>query len=191
MDHMRNQSFWELVLQDGSFFIRNVTIGGDVNLTILDSGIWGTRSKLEPLSPYFTNLFEITKLVDTKPLHFLPTWRNGKEGDMKVANRLDRFWLDENLVLYSTKYRSWVEKNHISYHYPLCLQLECLGELEMYPFKSNYSWISKKDYSSLLYKHQKHFDVGSVVLQSVGLHLSYQQLTDINKATLNHITYNI
>ena len=48
----------------------------------------------------FINLLEVTILVDVEPLEIKPTWTNNQVGINGVAKRLDKFILDEELLMH-------------------------------------------------------------------------------------------
>ena len=52
-------------------------IGGDLNLTLVDSKIWGVGILNEQLHGYFNSYFEQVGLIDIEPPILSPTWSNG------------------------------------------------------------------------------------------------------------------
>ena len=73
--------FWDKVLREGLLNSPNLILGGDLNLTMSSSEIWGKRAVLDPLSSFFKHLFDSVGLIDTAPSIVGPTWRNGRVGD--------------------------------------------------------------------------------------------------------------
>jgi hypothetical protein len=56
--------------------------------------MWGAATHLDPLSAFFTELFDKAGLVDVLPDAVVPTWRNGRSGDASISKRLDRVLSD-------------------------------------------------------------------------------------------------
>ena len=75
----------------GILSLPNLVLGGDLNLTLHSSEIWGTKASMDPLSSLFLSLFESVGLVDVTPLVAGPTWRNGRVGNEGISKRLDHF----------------------------------------------------------------------------------------------------
>ena len=60
-------------------------LGGDLNLTLRSSEIWGSKATLDPLSSHFLSLFESVGLVDVAPLVAGPTWSNDRVEDEGIS----------------------------------------------------------------------------------------------------------
>ena len=85
------QQFWEAVggsgiLQD-PFFI----LGGHLNLILDASEVWGSFSRLDPLSNSFCQFFQKNNLIDVVPSLSSPTWRNGRVGEAAISKILYMF----------------------------------------------------------------------------------------------------
>lgn len=85
------KGFWDWLDSCGLLFIQSVILAGDLNLTMEDGEIWGQKSKKDPLSGYFKDLFTNNSLKDIIPCPVSPTWRNGRCGAEGISKRLDRF----------------------------------------------------------------------------------------------------
>lgn len=118
------KSFWQNVQVEGLLNLDNLILVGDFNLVLNDSEVWGVGANLDPLSNYFQHTFASVGLVDIIPSILELTWSNGRLGLNMVSKRLDRFLMGESLSGKFLKYRSWVELNPISDHYPIYLQLD-------------------------------------------------------------------
>ena len=77
---------------------QNLILGGDLNLTMSSSKVWGKNNRADSLGPYFRHMFEQKGLVDVAPIKIIPTWRNKRSGDQGVSKRLDRFLVLEHLI---------------------------------------------------------------------------------------------
>ena len=72
-------------------------IGGDLNLTLVDSEIWGAGKINDQLYGFFNSYFQQAGLVDIKLLVLSPTWSNSRLGKEGIAKRLDYFFMAETL----------------------------------------------------------------------------------------------
>jgi hypothetical protein len=61
------------------------------------------------MAGFFKDLFVKNKLVDIMPAEIVPTWRNGRDGNDSIEKILDHFYVAEDLLVTSQRYRSWVE----------------------------------------------------------------------------------
>jgi hypothetical protein len=125
-------------------------VGGDLNLTLSAREVWGDHARLDSQSFYFSELFSKMGLVDILPFHLSPTWRNGRSGSAGISKRLDRFLIHEDLLGSFDKCRSWTINSVISYHNPICLQLEESSDRYPSPFKFNRAWLTEPDFILLV-----------------------------------------
>jgi len=109
-------------------------------------------TKVGNLDDYYNDLFSSRKLIDIKPNKPVPTWSNGHRGLEAVSRRLDRFLVDEDLLLDVGLHRSWVKFPYISDHAPVLLQLAAQPAFKVYPFKFNDQWLGEKQYTELVFK---------------------------------------
>ena len=68
-----HELFWEKAFCGGLLSIPNLVLGGDLNLTLYSSEIWGIKASLDPLSHHFLSLFNSVGLVDLAPQYAGPT----------------------------------------------------------------------------------------------------------------------
>jgi hypothetical protein len=127
-----------------------IIVGGDLNFTLSMREVWGASSRIDPLSDFFTSLLHTSGLVDVQPSKLTPTWRNGRTGADGIAKRLDRFLLDESLLICNYKVRSWVINSTISDHNLICLQLDSYAQKSSPPFKFNATWVNDQDFTLLI-----------------------------------------
>ena len=64
--------FWNNVLAGGIFDPPNIILVGDLNFTISDAKIWGSKARIDTLAPFFSQLLTTTNMVDLAPLLALP-----------------------------------------------------------------------------------------------------------------------
>lgn len=82
------QSFWERVANDGLLPDEHLVIGGDINLTLSATEVWGGRASLDPLSYFFNELFIASNLTKIQQVVLRPTWTNESCGNEGIAKRL-------------------------------------------------------------------------------------------------------
>lgn len=69
----------------------------------------------------FNSLFLASRLVDIEPYPMLPTWRNSLVGVNGITKWLDRFLLEDYLLISFQKYKSCVGWETILDHQPIWL----------------------------------------------------------------------
>lgn len=67
----------------------NISIGGDLNLTINKDEIRGDRGREDMLSHFFLDKFETRNLVDVESVSLKPTWYNNQAREEGNHKRLD------------------------------------------------------------------------------------------------------
>ena len=86
-----------------------------------DHEIWGPKARLDPLASYFSNLH--LKLIDLDPQNLKPTWTNRWVGEERIAKRLNRFMITEDLLEEDFMFKQWVDSGADFDHLPICLEL--------------------------------------------------------------------
>lgn len=76
----------------------NLVIGVDLNFPLGLSETWGPSTHVNPLSNFFSKKISDKKLMDINLINPRPTCRNRKTGEARVAKRLDRFLMREEVV---------------------------------------------------------------------------------------------
>ena len=133
-------TFWDNAFDSGFLGAPDLILGGDLNLTLNSSEIWGTKSCSDPLSSYFKGLFDSLELLDIAPPCAGPTWRNGRADSEGISKRLDRFLISGHLLPSLGLYRVWTHCSDISDHYPIILEWNKHNSSHNYPFKFNPVW---------------------------------------------------
>lgn len=90
--------------------MKDVTIGGDLNLTLSLKEIWGSHGKLDSLSSHFTNLFRDNALVDVQLGVLGPMWTNGRSRNEALAKRMDQYVVSKVFLNSLNKFKSWTTK---------------------------------------------------------------------------------
>ena len=137
-------------IDNSSTCLPDLILAGYLNLTLNASEVWGSKAHIDPLGPYFTQLFAAFNLVDVAPLCAGPTSRNGRSGEEGISKRLDRFILSLNLIDLLPRHRVWYLPFVISDHYPLLLQWMEELATSYPPFKFNHSWLCDETFVNLV-----------------------------------------
>ena len=61
-------------------------------------------------------------MVDLLPTNMGSTWRNGRDGDVGVSKRLDRFLAFETFLFDRDHFQVWTQPFEILDHFPICLE---------------------------------------------------------------------
>jgi hypothetical protein len=72
-----------------------------------------------------------------------------KDGESSISKRLDIFFVAEDLIGPTMRYRSWVESTFISDHAPIYLQLDIGIPKIVHPFKFNLVWLKYVSFTNL------------------------------------------
>jgi hypothetical protein len=127
-------------------------LGGDLNFSLGAAEVWGPRTSPDPMTNYFTHFLDLHGLLDLEPVKLQLTWRNRRVGDDRVAKRLDRFLLKEELVDSLALARQWVACSGESDHNPIVLELCGRVRRAPNPFKFFEGWLKDPEYQALVRK---------------------------------------
>ena len=72
--YKNRESFWDTALASGFRTSPNLILGGDLNLILNSSEVWGHNPMPDPLSGYFLALFDSLDLRDLASSSTGPTW---------------------------------------------------------------------------------------------------------------------
>lgn len=97
--YLNRARFWDSLLNLELIDRSDLILGGDFNLSLGASEVWGPRAATDALANFFLQAFARKDLLDILLTKMIPTWRNKRAGDQRVAKRLDRFLVAERLVL--------------------------------------------------------------------------------------------
>jgi hypothetical protein len=111
-----------------------VILGGDLNLSLGPSEVWGLHARTDPLAEYFGQKFVDCKLTDLDPILLKPTWRNNRVGEDGVAKRLDHFLIVDSLLEKQLTMKQWIGYGGISDHYPIFLEFRQGSKKPTSPF---------------------------------------------------------
>jgi hypothetical protein len=97
-------------------------------------------------------------IIDIPPIKILPTWRNMRTGDARVAKILDHFLVHESLFDYPLQLKQWIDSGGDSDHYPIWLELDFGPKKPAIPFKFNTTWLEDEDFQNLVKENWMAFD---------------------------------
>jgi len=142
-------SFWNELLSKSVMRNHNLVIGGDLNFSIGNAETWGPSAKADSLSYFFMNALISHNLIDVNLIKLRPTWRNCRMGEARIAKKLDRFLLCEDLASRIPTFRQWVGEGGNSYHFPILMQLSKPPPKRATPFKLNPTWLQEESFNKL------------------------------------------
>ena len=148
--YSNRESFWGKVRAGDLLSLPSLILAGDINFTLNTGEIWGNFSRLDPLTPFFTQLLSDHHLVDLAPPCTGPTWKNCRAGIDGICKKLDKFLLSTDLVPSLHRYRVWSSIVDVFDHYPICLEWNVLTIAHSYPFKFNRVWLLEEGFSKLV-----------------------------------------
>ena len=134
-------NFWNDLLSKSIMGSHNMVLGGDLNFSIGSTEAWGPAAREDPLSDFFLNAINSHNLIDVNLIKLKPTWRNQRVGEARIAKRLDRFLLSEDLATNIPMFRQCVGEGGNSDHFPIFLELSKPPRKPVAPFKFNASWL--------------------------------------------------
>eukprot|EP00253_Pinus_taeda_P008165 PITA_08165 len=102
------EQFWNNLLTKEIINNKRLILGGDLNFSIGFAEAWGPSAREDPLSDFFSNLLNSHNLLDVNLIKAKPTWRNRRTGEGRVAKRLDRFLINEDLMRDIPMIRKWI-----------------------------------------------------------------------------------
>eukprot|EP00253_Pinus_taeda_P006943 PITA_06943 len=141
--------FWTDLLSKSVLKSQNLIIGGDLNFSMGNAEAWGPSNREDPLSDFFLNSLSSHNLIDVNLIKLKPTWRNRRTGDARIAKRLDRFLLCEDLTSRIPMFRKWVGEGGNSDHFPIFLELAKPPLKPAAPFKFNAYLLQEDSYDKL------------------------------------------
>lgn len=151
-------------LEDKASFLRMLTklkqryqhskiiMGGDFNMitTLLEKK--GGLRRLNKDSELFVDFMDSAKLVDIPPNNGLYTWNNRRGGAARIASRLDRFLISENILLEGTTVTSDILPSGGSDHWPIALEAAFLESPKNRPFRFEKFWLTHPNFQDLVKK---------------------------------------
>ena len=143
--------FWENLFAKPFLSWGSRIIGGDLNFTLGASEVWGPLANTDPLAYFFRSHLSRLDLFDIAPTKLNPTWRNRRTREGRIAKRLDRFLVGED-VAFSQSFlaRQWVDWGGESDHCPIVLELRGGVQRPPSPFKFNAAWVADPDFIDLM-----------------------------------------
>ena len=79
---------------------------------------------MDPLAPYFNNILMESKLVDLDPKNLKRTWSNRWVGEERIAKRLGKLLLSEDLLEEDFMFKQWVDSGVDLDRLPICMEIQ-------------------------------------------------------------------
>lgn len=125
-------------------------MGGDFNMITSLLEKKGGLRRLNKDSELFIEFMESAKLVDIPPKTGLFTWNNRRGGDNRIASRLDRFLISENILLEGTAIDSDILPSGGSDHWPISLEAAFSETPRNKPFRIEKFWLTHPNFPKLI-----------------------------------------
>jgi hypothetical protein len=145
-----HKAFWDSLDGSGLLAHKDLIISSDMNFMTSSEEVWCLSAHVDSLVGYFKSLFINNNLVDIVSVEVVPTWRNGRSGNENIEKILDRFYVAEDLIAYTMRYRTLVEFPFLSNHAPIFLEFGARIPTVAYPFKLNPDWMSDGFFSGMV-----------------------------------------
>eukprot|EP00253_Pinus_taeda_P036198 PITA_36198 len=143
------EAFWLDLLEKSLMKMPLMVVGGDLNFSLGRAEAWGPSAREDPLTEFFIQTLKDHNLIDPSPISLMPTWRNRRIGEDRIAKRLDRFLTSEGLIRNVPLFQQLVEATGNSDHFPIFLDLSFPPPKPPAPFKFNSSWLEEPSFNSL------------------------------------------
>eukprot|EP00253_Pinus_taeda_P027771 PITA_27771 len=176
-----HEQFWNNLLSKDLIKDRSLILGGDLNFSIGNAEAWGPSAREDPLSDFFSNTLQSHNLIDVNLIKVKPTRRNRRTGEGRVAKRLDRFLISEDLISGIPMFRQWVGEGGNSDHFPILLEFKNPPPKLASPFKFNAAWLQEESFNILFRDTWRH--PGSTPSESKGAQF-WDNLKRLKKATI-------
>ena len=148
--YLNRVPFWDGLFQHSFMNRESVIIGGDLNFSLGHSEIWGPHAQEDSLAGYFTQKLVENNLLDIEPIKLKPTWRNNRGGDRRVAKRIDRFLVSEQLVERMLLVQQWVDSGGASDHFPIYIEIRKGPQNPPSSVKFNKIWLQDPSFKELV-----------------------------------------
>ena len=145
--------FWDSLLQNPLVSGDSVVLGGDFNFSLGHNEVWGPHAQVDSLAGFFVQKLMEKGLLDIEPVKLKPTWRNNRCGDARVAKRLDRFLISEQMVDSFFLVRQWVGSGGKSDHFPMFIEIKKGPNNPPSPLKFNKCWLQDETFKNLFLSH--------------------------------------
>jgi len=152
--------FWESLFGNPLLNGDSLVIGGDLNFSLGQSEVWGPHAHPDTLADFFVQKLVEKEWLDIEPLKLKPTWRNNRCGENRIAKRIDRFLVAEQLVDRFFQVKQWVGSGGRSDHFPIFLELQKGPINPPSSLKLNKVWLQDDSFKDLLLNQWTPFDRG-------------------------------
>ena len=151
--YLNRVPFWDALFQNPLVSGDSLVLGGDFNFSLGHSEVWGPRARTDSLTEYFVQNLMEKGLLDIEPVKLRPTWRNNRCGEARVAKRIDRFLIAEQLVDRFFLVRQWVGSGGQSNHSPIFFEIKKGPINPPSHLKFNKIWLQDESFKNLFLSH--------------------------------------
>jgi hypothetical protein len=150
--YKNKKPFWDSLLTK-SFFKELLILGGDLNLSLRPSEVWGDSVRPDQLADYFCHKFAESRLTDLDPLNLKPTWKNNRVRIEGLTKRLNQFLINDSLLNNLLTIKQWIGFGGLLDHHPIFLEFRQGFEKPTNPFKFNKNWLEDDSFLELIKDH--------------------------------------
>ena len=131
----------------------SLMLGGDFNFSLGHNEVWGPHAQVDSLAGFFVQKLVEKGLLDIEPVKLKPPWRNNRSGDARVAKRIDRFLVAEQLVDRFFLVRQWVGSGGHSDHFLIFFEIKKGPINPPSPLKFNKTCLEDETFKTLFLTH--------------------------------------
>jgi len=150
--------FWDELTGNPLLSGDSLVIGGDLNFSLGQNEVWGPHAHVDSLAGYFVQKLAAKGWLDIDPIKLKPTWKNNRCGESRVAKRIDRFLVAEQMVDRFFQVRQWVGSGGISDHFPIFFEIQKGPTNPPSPLKFNKGWLLDETFKNLLLENWTLYD---------------------------------
>ena len=150
--------FWDSLFGNPLLCGEYLVLGGDLNFSLGQNEVWGPHAHVDSPAGYFVQNIVEKGWLDIEPVKLKPTWRNNRSGDARMAKRIDRFLMAEQLMDRFFHVRQWVGSGGLSDHFPIFFEIQKGPTNPPSPLKFNKVWLQDETFKNLLLTNWIPFD---------------------------------
>ena len=151
--YLNRAPFWDSLLHHPLVNGDSLVMGGDFNFSLGQNEVWGSHARADSMTIFFVQKLVEKGLLDIEPVKLRPTWRNNRSGEARVAKRIDRFLIAEQLVDRSFLVRQWVGSGGHSDHFPIFFEIKKAPINPPSSLKFNKTWLQDESFKTLFLTH--------------------------------------
>lgn len=110
-------------------------------------------------------MIDCLNLIDMEPVNDKFTWNNKRGSKSQIASRLDRFLITEHTLLEGWSIEPTIMPIFISYHWPVCLDIDLHTPTMNRPFHFEKFWLKHPNFMTKVkqwWQEMKH--IGGMIM---------------------------